>query len=231
MRKVDTLRTDRMVALVFRAVSLLFAITGFMAISGIFNGKFLPGIFAYYTMLSNILAILMFAMLTIQTARGLREGRKGNAGYYARFQMVCVIDILLTFIVYWVLLAPTLFTMIEGYSLWTFGNLAVHAITPLLCLLDYILFTQARHLKYRDIYYICIFPFAYVIATSIAGLLGYVYSVSPSDGLPVRFPYFFYDFDRVGIASLAYLGSLFIFFVLIGHIFYLFDRKIRKPGI
>jgi len=219
----------RRFALIFRAVSLIIAVSGFLAMLGIFEGGFRPATLAFYTMLSNVLAIVLFGLLTVRTAIGLREGPRGNAGYFARFEMICSIDLMLTFVVYWVLLAPTMFTMGEGYSLWTFDNLAVHAITPLLCLIDYILFSQPRHLKYRDVYFVSIFPLAYFAGTSVAGLLGYVYFTSASDGLPVRFPYFFYDFDRIGAVSLVYIGALLVYFLLLGHIFYLFDRKIRKP--
>ena len=65
-------------------------------------------------------------------------------------------------------------------------------------------------------------------ASSIAGLLGYVYFISAADGLPVRFPYFFYDFDRIGILSLAYIGAMVAFFLLAGHAFYYVDRRLRK---
>ena len=149
---------DRRFALIFRAVSLLFAIAGVLAMLGVFNGRFMPATLAFYTMLSNVLAIVLLGMLTVRTAAGLRGGRRGNVGYFARFEMICSVDILLTFFVFWVMLAPTIFTMTGDYSLWTFDNLAVHAITPLLCLLDYILFTQPRHLKYRDVYFVSIFP-------------------------------------------------------------------------
>jgi len=219
---------NRGVALVFRGASLLFAIIGLLTEMGVLRGSFRTGVFAYYTIQSNILVIVLFVMLIVRTAAGLREGRIGSAGYFARFEMVCVIDIMLTFIVYWTILAPSLPAVEGGYSLWSFGNFAVHGVTPLLCLLDYILFTQSRHLKYRDVYYVCIFPFVYLAATSLAGLSGYVYSISPSDGKPVRFPYFFYDFDRLGIVSLAFIGGLFLFLILAGHGFYLADRKLRK---
>jgi hypothetical protein len=219
---------NKRVALVFRAASLLFAVIGFLSMMGVFRGDVRPGILSYYTMQSNMLAIILFTILTVRTALSLREGRIGASGHFARFEMVCVINVMLTFVVYWVLLAPDLFTMVDGYSLRSFDNLAVHGVTPLLCLLDYILFTQARHLKYRDVYYVCIYPLIYVAGTSLAGLLGYVYSTSPVDGGAVRFPYFFYDFDRIGIASLAYIGGLILFFLLISHCFYLVDNKVRK---
>jgi len=221
---------NKIFALVFRAASLLFALIGLLTEMGIFRGSFLPGTLAYYTIQSNILVIALFAILTVRTAAGLREGRTGSAGYFARFEMVCAIDIMLTFVVYWTLLVPILPTTAGGYSLWSFGNFAVHGITPLLCLLDYILFTQAPHLKYRDVYYTCIFPFVYLAATSLAGLSGYVYSISQVDGKPVRFPYFFYDFDRLGLLSLAFIGGLFLFIILISHGFYLADKKLRKAA-
>ena len=215
----------------FRAAALLIAVAGILDMLGVFRGNLWLQTFAFYTMQSNVLAIILFGMLCWKTARGLRGGAKGNAGYFARIEMVVTMNVLLTFFVYWVLLAPTIFTMVEDYSLWTFDNLAVHGITPLLCLADYIMFTAPRHLKYRDVYYVSIFPLAYLAGTSIAGLLGYVYFTSASDGLPVRFPYFFYDFDRIGAVSLVYIGGLVVFCLIIGHIFYLFDSRIRKPRV
>ena len=217
---------DRWFALWFRLVSLLLVVSGFLAMSGVFSGGGLRvRTLAYYTMQSNVLAIVLFSVLFVRTATALRNSRTGGAGFFSRFEMVCVIDIMLTFIVFWVLLAPTIFTMAEDYRMWSFENLAVHAITPLLCLVDYILFSEPRHLKYRDVFFVVIFPLAYLLGTSLAGLMGYVYTVSLSDGLPVRFPYFFYDFDRIGLMSLAYIGAMLVFFLIVGHVFYTVDRK------
>jgi len=219
---------DKRIALIFRSAAFIIATTGLLAMMGAFKGELHFQSLAFYTMQSNILAIVLFGMLIVRTAIGLRDGNKGNAGYFARFEMICVIDIMLTLIVFWILLAPTLFSMVGEFSMWSFDNLAVHAFTPLLCLLDYILFTQPKHLKYRDVYYVVIFPIAYLIGTSIAGLMGYVY-MTASDGKPMRFPYFFYDFDRIGAVSFLYIGALIVFFLIISHIFYFIDQKIRKP--
>ena len=219
---------DRRFALILRAASMLFAFVNLLSMLGVLQGAMQPEMLMYYTLQSNILVMLLFGALAVQTGIDLRKERFGSAGYFARFEMVCVINILLTLVVYWTLLAPGISTTDEEYSLWAFDNLAVHGITPLLCLLDYILFSQPRHLKYRDVYNVLIFPLTYMAATSLAGLLGYVYMVSPTDGKPVRFPYFFYDFDRIGSASLIYIGVLIAFFMMIAHFFYLVDTKIRK---
>ena len=216
---------NKRAALIFRIAALLVAVAGVLETLGVFHGDFSIDTLYYYTTLSNILVIVLFAMLIAKTISGIRKDELQSACFFPRFSMVCVIDILLTFGVFWVLLVPYFNGTME---LWTFGNLSVHAITPLLCLLDYVLFTQPRHLKYRDIYYVAIFPILYVILSSLAGLAGHVYFSSSADGGPVRFPYFFYDFDRIGMVSLAYIAGLLAVFFIIGHIFYFVDKKVRK---
>jgi hypothetical protein len=129
-------------------------------------------------------------------------------------------------LVFWVLLAPVTG---DGFPLFTFDNLSVHLLAPLFCLTDYILFTESGHLKYRDVYAILIFPFLYLAFTSAAGFTGYVFRVSTVDGRPVRFPYFFYDYDEVGLKAFLYIGVLVLIFLLFAHVFYWLDKKLKKP--
>jgi len=213
------------IALTYRSAAIIVAAAGFLDLLGVFRGAVYPGVLYYYTALSNLLAIILFAMLIGRTIVSARSGVSEGACFYPRFEMVCVIDILLTFCVFWVLLVPN---MAGALNLWTFGNLAVHAITPLLCLIDYILFSKPRKLKRRDVLYVAVFPLCYVIFSSLAGLAGHVYMISAADGKPVRFPYFFFDFDRIGALSFAYIGGLLAFFFVVGYVFYYLDSKVRK---
>ena len=225
---------DRRVAFIFRLCAFLFATCGLMSHVGIFKGEFLPGAFMYYTIQSNLLAIILFGVLAVRTAVGLREGRKGNAGWYPRFGMVVAVNLLVTFVVFWGLLMPQ--GMDPAYLL-SFDNIAVHTVTPLACLLDYVLFSPPRSLKYRDVYYVCIFPLFYALMTTIAGLSGYVFRYTAVSGAniaeatPMRFPYFFLDFDILGIAVFAYMGAIMIFFLVLSHALYFIDQKVRKPRV
>ena len=219
------------IALAFRLCAIIFAMVGVLKQIGVFEGRTALSAFMFYTLLSNLLAIILFAFLTVRTIMIIRDDSHDSLGRYTRLEMVCAVDLLVTLVVFWVLLAP----VVEPAYLWTFDNIAVHTVTPLLCLLDYILFSEAGRLKYRDVYYVCIFPLAYVLFTSIAGLLGYTYSFSSTfgnagviDTAPVRFPYFFLDFDRIGFMALAYIGVMLAFFILIAHVLYFLDRKVRQ---
>jgi hypothetical protein len=215
---------NRRFALIFRTGALLFAIAGVLKQIGVFDGQLWLGSFMFYTMQSNLLAIALFGILIIRTSKGLQEGAHGSAGYHSRFEMVCVVNVLVTFVVFWILLVPT----VSAEYLWSFENLAIHAVTPLLCLSDYMLFSEPQRLKYRDVYYCTIFPLCFVAFASIAGLAGYVYWMG-DDGLPVRFPYFFLDYDRIGYMTIAYIVGILVFFLLLSHGIYLIDRKVRKP--
>jgi hypothetical protein len=223
---------NRVVSLLFRIGCLALSMGGVLSMTRLFGEDGLNfSQFMYYTMQSNLLAVVLFAMLVFRTAKGLKQnGVKGKTGYFSRFEMVCAVDLFLTLFVFWVLLAPQLFTMGSGvYNLWTFGNIAVHLITPLLCIADYMLFAGTGNLKYRDVYFVLIFPFLYLGFSSAAGFWGnVVYNISPTDGLPMRFPYFFMDYDRIGAKALLYIIALTVFFLILSHLFYFADQKLGK---
>ncbi|MCL2004505.1 MAG: Pr6Pr family membrane protein [Oscillospiraceae bacterium] len=222
---------NRQFALAFRAGAFLFAVAGLLKQIGVFNGAISFRSFMYYTIQSNLLTAALFAYLAARTKRSLQTGTRGSAGYHPRLGMICAVDLLVTLMVFWGLLVPQGMSM--NYLL-SFENIAVHTVTPLLCLTDYILFAEARRLKYRDVYYVCIFPLFYVVFTGIAGLAGYVYGYegvvssafsSHIEFVPIRFPYFFLDFDKLGMMALAFIAGILIFFLIISHCIFLIDRK------
>jgi len=49
--------------------------------------------------------------------------------------------------------------------------------------------------------------------------------------VPRRAPYFFLDFDEVGFMVLAYVGIILAVILIVGHGFYLIDRKLKKKSI
>jgi TRAP-type C4-dicarboxylate transport system permease small subunit len=222
---------DRHFALAFRIASFLLTLAGLLDIFGVWRGAFNPRQFMYYTIQSNILALAYFGLLAWKTALSLKQGdgRAGNAGSMPRFGLIVAIDTMLTLVAYWLLLAPSQFAMSSSsFNMWGFANIAVHLLAPLLCFLDFILFAGTKSLKYKDIYLVLIYPLAYVLFTSLAGLLGYRYA-TPSGS--TRFAYFFLDFDKIGAQVFVYMIALIVFFLILAHLIYLFDNKVDKEGI
>ena len=160
-------------ALVFRLIAVLFTLYALMRQFGVFQPQFDFEAIIYYTIQSNGLALVMFTMLAVRTERDLGSVQHGTAGYFTRFRMICTVNLALTFIIFWALLAPTL----PFWYLLSFNNLSIHAIVPLLCLFDYILFSEAGRLKYKDVYLTTAFPLAYIAFTLVAGFSGYDYGL------------------------------------------------------
>lgn len=192
---------------------------------GIFEGKFNGDLLFYYTNQSNVLAVFLFGLLTVRNGLSLRDSRTGTTSFYLRFEMVVAVDLFLTFIVYWVLLAPTSFTMDGNNDIFTFTNIVLHGVTPLLCLANYFIFNEPHQLKQRDVYAVTIFPMLYVIFATIVGFAGHVFSISPVDHKPVRFAYFFFDYDRIGWMAIPYIFAVMAFLVVLGYILYFIDKR------
>ncbi|MCL2079779.1 MAG: Pr6Pr family membrane protein [Oscillospiraceae bacterium] len=233
------LKENKWLALAFRLSALIIISIGFLGELGVFRNTVDFDMFKYYTIQSNLLAVIMFAILAVRTVIGLIEKSHCSAVWFTRLRMVCSVNLLLTFIVFWTLLAPNLPT----FYLLSFANLLIHVIAPLLCLADYILFYEAGRLKYKDVYFTCIFPLFYFVFVTVLGYVGYNYgnrvvitkwltaeSVEMHT-VPRRAPYFFLDFDEVGAMVLVYIGMIIAVILVAGHIFYLIDRKLRKNSI
>ncbi len=186
---------NRQIALIFRICAAAFALFGWLWAMDCFTGSFDFGRLMKFTHQSNVLAIVMFIVLVILTCRN-----KKNNGvvYLPLFQLVCVVSLLLTMVVYWALLAST------ESNIYNFGNFAVHLFNPLLVIIDYMLFMVPGKIKYRYVYLTLLYPVFYLLLTTAAGFAGYIYQLNDTDGLPEHFPYFFLDFDRLGVAIFIY---------------------------
>ena len=211
---------NKWVALIFRIISLSLAVAGILATPGEFVGNVTWGIFMWFTIQTNALAAILFAIFILLTVKSMsKEGHYGDSSYYPRFTMIAVTSILMMSLSYWIILAPN-----SILSICTFSNITTHGITPLLLVLDYALFTKPGSIKHRDVYYGTIFPLSFVIFTYIAVALGYRYE--RFDGTYANYPYFFFDISTLGIGMVsAFIAGILVLIILIGYILYGIDRK------
>ncbi len=213
-------------ALVYRGVGLLLTTLALISNMIVPNFKFIISRFMYYTIQSNILAFVLFALLFFRTVYEYgKNGTQGKTSFFPGFQFVCIINLLLTFCVYWMILLPDEFTMGYGSVTLSFRNLSVHLVIPLLVFIDYFLFRQPGTIRYNRLWTALIYPTFYVILVVIMARAGYVFRLSKKDGKPVRYPYSFLDFDRQGGAVFVYIWILALIVMIFAHILYALDRK------
>lgn len=223
---------DKRIAVLFRSIALILVFAGLYNNFVVFSSTYLIRRIMYYTMQSNFLVLLLFVMLLVRTiCSWVKTGPKGTAGFFARFEMLVVVAIIICMLVYWGILSLPYFKAGSFDVLFSFRNLSVHLFTPLLCLADYLLFAPHGHLKYRDIYLALIFPLYYLILTTILGFSGFVYRISALERRAVRFPYSFYDYDVLGARAVLNILGLILFFLLVSHLIYFLDKKWKKDRL
>ena len=211
---------NRVFAIILRAVGLLIGVAGVLVSS--LSGSLFFSSWVFYTTMSNLLAIVYFAVTLARTIIDtVKEGPHGRTSYYPTIAMIVAVDILVTFLVYWIMLAPT--TDDQG-RLVSFQNMAVHTITPLLMIVDYLFFNRKRTLKRYTPLFVIIFPYLYIAFSLILGANGYVFG-KKLDGTIQRAPYFFLDIYNQGWLVLAYVVGLSVFFIGLSYLVYLLDRK------
>jgi hypothetical protein len=216
---------NRIFALIFRITAFLLCLFGILVCTGILNGQLIPKSLLYYTIQSNILMLIFFGVLIYKTAMALKkEGKIGNNGYFPRISAGIFLAIMLTMIIYWVILLPEVLSSSTWQSLFTFKNLSVHLITPILVLIDYILFSNKGHIKKNDPFIFCIVPLVYVIQALVLGSSGVIYAVKET-GFVMHFPYFFMDHNVVGLWIVLWILGLALFYLFMGKILFYLDHR------
>lgn len=207
------------------------------SIYGIIKTYFSPLSFTYFTTLSNIFISCILLVFLIKDIRNLVTNKKTvfkNHLYVIKF--LATISITLTFFVYLTLLAPTIDGgIINSYLSNGAGSLCVHFITPVLAVVDFLLFDDDyKSNKYHSIYAI-IPPLLYVLFVVIASSLGLRWGTmyAPYNFLNYGAATGWFGFDlsllsweTLGIGVFYMITLLSVLFVIIGRLFIWLRNKI-----
>ncbi|MBQ6730650.1 MAG: Pr6Pr family membrane protein [Bacilli bacterium] len=210
----------RIIRIIILSALIVVGILGiiFTALSSDFMGG--TSVFYFFTVQSNIFIIVMALLfLGHEIICLVRKEEKDNQ-IMLQIKFVATVAITVTFIVFFTMLAPL---MGIDYLL-SFNNFSLHAIVPILAIIDFIIFDTSINLSYPKSLIATIAPISYVI---------FVYAI----GVPLKlqyakdlyFPYFFLNYDQNGflfekgfgvipwitilLTAIIGLGLLFCFFI------------------
>jgi hypothetical protein len=215
---------NRIFALSYRIVAFILCLLGILAAFGIFSGQFYETALLYYTEQSNILVLIFFGVVIYKTATDLyKKGKIGSSSYFPRVSGGILLAIMLTMIIFWSLLAQDIASTFGWNYLFSFKNLGVHLITPILMIFDYIMFNEKGKVKKNDPYIFSIVPLLYLTQAMILGFSGVNYSIDKS-GQIVHFPYFFIDYYAIGLWIIPSILGISLFYIGIGKIFLYLDN-------
>ena len=177
----------------------------FTATSTAFMGG--KAVFLFFTVQSNIFIILMALIALINEIVSLTLEKPFMNQILLHIKFVATVAITITFIVFFTMLAPS---MGVDYLL-SFNNFSLHAIVPILAIVDFIIFDTDIKLTYPKSLVGTAMPLYYVIFVYIGVPLNFQY------GQDLKFPYFFLDYDTNGFFFEKGFGViLWIIVMLIG---------------
>ena len=191
----------------------------------IVNTKSLISILSYYTLQSNIFCLIVFIGIIISIL-AKKKYRKNEVYYFIKGAIT--IAIFITGIVYLIALLPNNFQMefsttsIEKIL----ANIFVHIISPVLVILDYLIFdTKGKFKIWYPLGWLFL-PLNYVI---------YVYTYSANGGRffgiggSKYFAYIFLDYNQIGYSGVVKCLSIMAATIIFSsYILIYIDRKCRK---
>jgi hypothetical protein len=180
------------------------------------------GALLYLTLQTNVAMLLFTGYLVIKSAVDLTgNGVHGPVTYHPRLHGSIALLSFFVVLIYWALLA-------RGKSnLFAFTNLTLHGIAPFLFIADYIVLCGRRFMKRTDPLLFALLPTVYIAQASLVGLSGYIFEYK--DALPVHYPYFFMDYDRIGALAAVFIGGIGAAYIGVGFLLYAFDQRPEKP--
>jgi len=211
---------DRRLALGFRLLSAVVTAWGIGRVTGVFDGDVSGVQFLYFTVLSNILCLVWFVVLAVATGRDIsRHGPRGASAPWPRFSGAVMMSITVTMIIYLVILVPEAFTQNTGYTPFTLTDDLIHIVTPVLTILDWLLFLPKGSFRWYDPPLWALLPYAYLGFAFVYGGFGGTFG----GGSP--YPYPFMEVDRLGVGGVAaWIVALTVALEVVAFVYVALDR-------
>ena len=152
------------------------------------SGFMSESVFYFFTVQSNIFIIAMALIFLVNEVVVLITKKSFVNQVLLMIKYVATVAITITFLVFFTMLAPLLGV---DYLLY-FNNFSLHAIVPLLAIVDFILFDTDIELTYKKSFIALVAPVSYVIFVYVGSIFKLQY------GENTYYPYFFLDYETNG---------------------------------
>jgi len=214
----------RTLAFVYRALASFVILLGIARVSGLWTGAPTWSAFLYYTVLSNVLClgwVVWSSIVTLVDAQ--QKGWYGHSTPSARGAAAVMMAITVTMLIYLFVLAPSLFTQPGAYEPFTLTDDLVHIVTPLIVIVDWLLFVPKGRLQPLDPLLWTLIPYAYLM---------FAYTYSAAGGRftgDTAYPYPFMDPATQGLAGvIVWIAGLSAALVGVGYGYYGLDRWLGR---
>ena len=188
-------------------------------------------VLAYNTIQSNIMCVLLFLGLLIKTGIDYFKNKKLEVSSIGNsLQLAVTYFIAMVMLGYWPILAPMI--GIGKTPIEMANTLFLHLFTPLITIIDTLLFLNHGKVNKKDCFKWLIYPIFYLILIiTIAQVSDVPYYQFPMGDklIPLKYPYPMFDPQVVGIGGFIAMCFVQIFSnLLCSWLFIILDNKIEK---
>ncbi|CAH0183569.1 Pr6Pr family membrane protein [Microbacterium foliorum] len=205
----------------YRLIALAIIVTGVIRHSDVLTGTPNATTLLFYTMVSNLLCLVWVALLVVRTARDLRRaGTSGTSTPSPRASGAVMMAITVTMLIYLVVLVPARFA--DGDSdIFSLTDNLIHIITPLLVIVDWLIFVPKGEFRWIDPLLWTLIPYAYLVWAFAYGALGGEFTPGQ------KYPYPFMDVDVLGVGGVTqWIVALTLALIVVGLVFVVIDRTL-----
>lgn len=201
----------------YRLVIILVCMIGLMIKTGLYQGVFKEYTLIYYTNLSNALVMVTFMIAVF--GRGMQYKH-----WFIRLKGGVMQAIMMTGIIYHFILLPN-YPDFWGIS-WvdSLGNILLHYISPILVVLDWILWDKKGVFLRKDSFFWILIPYSYFFGTVIQVAMGNIIPNQKS-----KYPY---DFIAIDIHGWEYVIKnvliISVFYVLASFLLIAVDKAMKR---
>ncbi len=222
-------------SIVFRAVALAAGIGGIilhMSVNSLLTTGFMvKHNLAYFTLQTNIFSTVLFGVLLLKSIIHWVKHKEAEIAYInPTLHFACTMYITITMVVYWLVLTP-ITGLPQNTVLWMDG-LCLHALTPILAILDSLFFAKHGKVQQKAIPKLLIYPILYYISVVIvAHLIKEPYYTLKLNGkvIELLYPYPFLDPQLMGFGGVAIAVAVAVLaFILFAMLYIGLDKKIAK---
>ncbi|WP_114856372.1 Pr6Pr family membrane protein [Brachybacterium sp. YJGR34] len=183
------------VRIVYRTLAVLLIGWGVLRVTGAGTAHWTPSALLYYTVLSNLLCLGWMLLSLARSLRGTSAAQRATPS--ARWAAAVMMAITVTMLIYLVVLAPAAFSQPGTYEPFTLTDNLVHIVTPLLVIVDWLVFVPRGHLRWFDPLLWPAIPYVYLAFAFLYGALGGAF------GNGATYPYLFMDVGRWGVGGVV----------------------------
>jgi hypothetical protein len=177
---------------------------------------------SYFTMMVNTVIAVIFIIEILFFFKII----KINPNLFKIVKGSSISAAILMLIVYQFILIPYMRANVTTYQVYSLKDLFIHYVSPILILIDYVLFDEKGRFTFKDGLYFVNYLLAYSTYTLIYILLGGRFYIS---GKASIYPYFFLNIETQGLAlTLMIMFAIIATYMITGYGFILLDRKLKR---